>query len=103
PVVRAERVLSKGLLFCRLDEPSGPKHRRVALTSKAIINGLLYGPDDTRASKLVLHESGKSNRMERWMAADILDDAKTLAEARAFIASSAIPQLMLTAGTVGCP
>jgi hypothetical protein len=102
--VRHQRPASKGLLYARLDQPPTPKGRRVKLPSaKDIVTAAFYGPDDERASKLVIAVPGSRQEPHRWMSVDVLEDSTVLAEARAALAGLRATCITVTAGTIGCP
>jgi hypothetical protein len=82
---RRSRLGSRGILFARLDQPSVPRGRRVskkALEAFPMITAAFYGPDDLHASKLVLAHIPSSvsepGDLERWVAPDVLGEAKVL-------------------------
>ena len=107
---RRSRLGSRGILFARLDQPSVPRGRRMskkALEAFPMITAAFYGPDDLHASKLVLAHIPSSvsepGDLERWVAPDVLGEAKVLEEGRAFLAKHPSLALLATAGSVGCP
>jgi hypothetical protein len=67
-----------------------------------------YGPDDQRASKLVVGISPDPNagitETKKWFSeADVREDANILEEALGFLASSNVRSVVMTAGIFGCP
>lgn len=110
PEARRTRLGSKGLLFARLDRPAVPRGRRASkkdVQASPLLTAALYGPDDGRATKLVLSfiPSGaqEPTALERWVSQDVLADAKVLEEARGFLAAHPAAGITVTGGTIGCP
>jgi hypothetical protein len=69
----------------------------------------LYGPDDTRASKLsvgiVPAENAEVTDMRRWFAeaGDIRGDARVAEEVLAFIEATGVRSVVMTDRIIGCP
>ncbi len=105
---RRTRLGRKGMFFCRLDRPSRPGERFTKPKDVApLVTIALYGPDDDRATKLVLahHATGRgeSDPLERWVAADVLADEKIIGEARQFLDRNRPQGISMVGGTLGCP
>ena len=70
---------------------------------------MLYGPDNTRATKLVAvitkSPTAKPDPLHRWVtqAGDIREDAAIQAEVRAFFEQHGVRQILRTERIIGCP
>jgi hypothetical protein len=69
----------------------------------------LYGPDDTRATKLTVGivpaEDADATHLQRWFAegADIRNDAGVAEEVLAFIDAAGARSIVMTDRIIGCP
>jgi hypothetical protein len=94
---RAETLLG------RIEEKARRGHRGDPVGTVAF-----YGPDDQRASKLVVGISpdpaaGISETRKWFSEEDVREDAQALEEALAFLAEKAVRSVVMTAGIFGCP
>jgi hypothetical protein len=68
-----------------------------------------YGPDDKRASKVVVAIIARSNAdpdpMRKWVSGstDVREDRRILSEIKAFLHEHRVQQVIATDGTIGCP
>ena len=70
----------------------------------------LYGPDDTKATKLAVgivpSQDADATDLRRWFSeenADIRNDAHVAEEVLAFIESAGAKSVVMTDGIIGCP
>ena len=101
---------SKGLLFCRMDQSSRPRGRKVTssgMRAYPTLTVAFYGPDDEQATKVVASvipsEGASSTEMKRWSSSDILSDEAIMDEVKSFLQANQIRGLLAAAGTIGCP
>ena len=68
-----------------------------------------YGPDDSRASKLVAaiieREGGEATRMRKWYSerTDVRDDAEIMGEVTAFLEEFGALTVAMPEAIIGCP
>ena len=68
-----------------------------------------YGPDDSRASKLVAaiieREGGDATRMRKWYSegSDVRDDAEIMEEVTAFLEEFSVVTVAMPDTIIGCP
>ena len=85
------------------------KRAKRGLRGYPVATAALYGPDDTRATKLTVGivpaEDADATHLRRWFAegADIRDDAGVTEEVLAFIDAAGARSIVMTDRIIGCP
>ena len=85
------------------------KRAKRGLRGYPVATAALYGPDDTRATKLTVGivpaEDADATHLRRWFAegADIRNDAGVTEEVLAFIDASGARSIVMTERIIGCP
>jgi|ERR1700730_895730 len=85
------------------------KRAKKGLRGYPVATVALYGPDDTRATKLTVGivpaEDAEATNLRRWFSegADIRNDAGVAEEVLAFIDAAGAKSIVMTDSIIGCP
>ena len=105
----------KGSLTCDNEQMIDRARKRLRKRAKRGLRGYpvatvaLYGPDDTRATKLTVGivpaEDAEATELRRWSSegADIRNDAGVAEEVLAFIDAAGARSIVMTDRIIGCP
>ena len=98
-----------------MDRPITRMKKRLAKKARRGFRGYpiatlaCYGPDDSRASKLVAaiieREDGEATRMRKWYSerTDVRDDAEIMGEVTAFLEECSVVTVVMPDTIIGCP